>query len=286
MVPFPHQVKFANLAYSILKELGYVYIAGKPRCGKTYTSILICEKSDKINSVLVLTKKAAIPGWVKFIEGNTRLKHQYYVTNYEQIGTYDKLKLNAKDYDLVIIDESHNTGAFPKPSGRYKAIRKLCWDMPHIHLSGTAIVESPSSIYHQMFISKFTPFKHKNFYAFHKEFGEPYYIKAAGREINQDDEVKMLSTAVKKRKDSIEQFRNAGREELALKEEKELGILLNYLPKQLGEDEITFEVRRIASEIGAKSKEDFPKLMPLVMKELKGKVDGKLVKSVVENFLR
>ena len=107
----------------------------------------------------------------------------------------------------------------------------------------------------------------------------------AGREINQDDEVKMLSTAVKKRKDSIEQFRNAGREELALKEERELGILLSYLPKQLGEEEIASEVKKIASEIGAKSKEDFPKLMPLVMKELKGKADGKLVKSVVEKFL-
>ena len=107
----------------------------------------------------------------------------------------------------------------------------------------------------------------------------------AGREINQDDEVKMLSTAVKKRKDSIEQFRHAGREELALKEERELGILLSYLPKQLGEEEIASEVKKIASEIGAKSKEDFPKLMPLVMKELKGKADGKLVKSVVEKFL-
>lgn len=106
-----------------------------------------------------------------------------------------------------------------------------------------------------------------------------------GRGLNQDDEVKMLSTAVKKRKDSIEQFRNAGREELALKEERELGILLNYLPQQLGEDEITSEVKRIAAEIGANTKEDFPKLMPLVMKELKGKADGKLVKSVVEKFL-
>ena len=107
----------------------------------------------------------------------------------------------------------------------------------------------------------------------------------AGRELNQDDEVKMLSTAAKKRKDSIEQFRNAGREELALKEEKELGILLNYLPKQLTEDEITSEVKRIAAEVGAASKEDFPKLMPMLMKELKGKADGKLVKSIVENFL-
>jgi len=106
-----------------------------------------------------------------------------------------------------------------------------------------------------------------------------------GREINQDDEVKMLSTAVKKRKDSIEQFRNAGREELALKEERELGILLDYLPKQLSEDEITSEVKRIASEVGAKSKVDFPRLMPMVMKELKGRADGKLVKSIVEKFL-
>ena len=107
----------------------------------------------------------------------------------------------------------------------------------------------------------------------------------AGRELNQEDEIRMLSTAAKKRKDSIEQFRNGGREELAVKEERELEILLNYLPKQLSEDEITSEVKRIASEIGAKSKEDFPKLMPLVMKELKGKADGKLVKSIVEKFL-
>ena len=107
----------------------------------------------------------------------------------------------------------------------------------------------------------------------------------ADRELNHDDEVKMLSTAVKKRKDSIEQFRNAGREELALKEEKELEILLEYLPKQLNEDEITLEIKRFATEIGAKSKEDFPKLMPLVMKELKGKADGKLVKTIVEKLL-
>jgi len=106
-----------------------------------------------------------------------------------------------------------------------------------------------------------------------------------GRELNQDDEIKMLSTAAKKRKDSIEQFRNGGREELALKEEKELGILLKYLPQQLNEVELTSEIKRIADEIGAKSKEDFPKLMPTVMKELKGRADGKLVKSIVEKFL-
>lgn len=107
----------------------------------------------------------------------------------------------------------------------------------------------------------------------------------SGKDLTPDDEVKMVSTAVKKRKDSIEQFRNAGREELALKEEKELEILLAYLPKQLSEEEIADKIKLLAAEVGAKTKEDFPKLMPLVMKELKGKADGKLVKTLVEKFL-
>jgi len=107
----------------------------------------------------------------------------------------------------------------------------------------------------------------------------------AGRELNADDELKMLTTAAKKRKDSIEQFRNAGREELAKKEEAELEILQDYLPKQLSEDEIINEIKTIAVSLGAKSKEDFPKLMPPVMKSLKGKADGKFVKSAVEKYL-
>lgn len=107
----------------------------------------------------------------------------------------------------------------------------------------------------------------------------------AAKELTPDDELKMLTTAAKKRKDSIEQFRNASRTELADTEEAELKILMDYLPKQMDETEIRNEIIRLANEIGAKSKADFPKLMPLVMKELKGKADGKVVKSIVENFL-
>ena len=107
----------------------------------------------------------------------------------------------------------------------------------------------------------------------------------AAKELTPEDELKMLTTAAKKRKDSIEQFRNAGRTELADTEEAELKILMDYLPKQMDEEEIKNEIIRLANQIGAKSKADFPKLMPLVMKELKGKADGKIVKSIVENFL-
>ncbi len=107
----------------------------------------------------------------------------------------------------------------------------------------------------------------------------------AGRELNADEEIKMLSTAAKKRKDSIEQFRNAGREELAKKEESELEILQNYLPKQLSREEIFKEIKNIADRLGTKNKEDFPKLMPQAMMALKGKADGKLVKSIVGDIL-
>lgn len=107
----------------------------------------------------------------------------------------------------------------------------------------------------------------------------------ADKLLTPEDEIKILSTAAKKRKDSIEQFRNAGRIELADQEESELKVLMDYLPKQLDEEEIGSLIKKIAEQIEAKSKEDFAKLMPAVMKELKGKADGKLVKTLVEKFL-
>ncbi len=106
-----------------------------------------------------------------------------------------------------------------------------------------------------------------------------------GKELNAEEEIKLLSSAANKRKDAIEQYRLAKREDLAAKEEKELNIIQEYLPKQLTEEEIREEIKKVAESIGAKSKEDFSKLMPQVMKLLKGKADGKVVKSAVENFL-
>jgi uncharacterized protein YqeY len=106
-----------------------------------------------------------------------------------------------------------------------------------------------------------------------------------GKELAAEDELKMLLSAAKKRKESIEQFRNAGRIELAEKEEAELKIIEEFLPKQLSADEATNEINKIASEIGAVTKEDFPKLMTAAVKALKGKADGKLIKEIVEKIL-
>jgi uncharacterized protein YqeY len=107
----------------------------------------------------------------------------------------------------------------------------------------------------------------------------------SNKELMPEDEIKLLTTAAKKRKESIEQFRNANRIELAEKEEAELKIIEEFLPKQLTHEEIFAEVKKIAEEIGAKFKEDFPKLMPVAAKNLKGKADGKVIKEIVEKLL-
>lgn len=105
------------------------------------------------------------------------------------------------------------------------------------------------------------------------------------KELTTEGEINLLSGAAKKRKESIEQYKNAGRTDLAEKEERELQILQEYLPKQLSAEEVLEEVKKLAEEIGASSKADFPKLMPKAIQKLKGQADGKTVKESVEKVL-
>ncbi|MFZ1289683.1 MAG: GatB/YqeY domain-containing protein [Melioribacteraceae bacterium] len=105
------------------------------------------------------------------------------------------------------------------------------------------------------------------------------------KELSSEDEIKMLSSAAKKRRDSIEQYSNAGRTDLAEKESQELEIIQSYLPKQLSSEEILIKIKEIANEIGAVSKADFGKLMPAAMKNLKGLADGNEIRKIVESFL-
>ena len=107
----------------------------------------------------------------------------------------------------------------------------------------------------------------------------------ANRELTPEEEMSLITSAAKKRKDSIEQYKNAGRTDLSEIEEKELEILGKYLPKQLSDAELEEEIRKLAVEIGASTKADFPKLMPLSAKTFKGKADGRKVKEIVDKVL-
>ncbi len=105
------------------------------------------------------------------------------------------------------------------------------------------------------------------------------------KEFNEEEEIKLLSSAAKKRREAIEEYNKAGRKDLTSIEEEELKVILSYLPKQLTEEEILSEVKALAEEIGASGKADFPKLMQASIKKLKGQAEGKAIKAAVEKLL-
>jgi len=107
----------------------------------------------------------------------------------------------------------------------------------------------------------------------------------SGKKLNEEEEIKLLSSAAKKRKEAMEEYIKAGRNDLASIEETELNIIKTYLPKQLTPEEILQRIKLLADQIGATTKADFPKLMPLAIKELKGLADGKVIKETIEKFL-
>jgi hypothetical protein len=107
-------------------------------------------------------------------------------------------------------------------------------------------------------------------------------LRGEGKQVTPDDEVATLNSAAKKRRESIEQFQAAGRMELVEQETAELKIIQEYLPKQLGEDEVKSVIEQIVMATGASSPSDFGKVMPQVMKQLKGKADGRMIQELVK----
>ena len=105
------------------------------------------------------------------------------------------------------------------------------------------------------------------------------------KDISDEEVLKVIKTLVKQWKESAQIFLKAGREELAEKENLEISILEKYLPKMISDDEIRVLVEGIVKEIGAKDLSDIGKVMPLVMKRGKGKVDGKLANDILKELL-
>ncbi len=101
-----------------------------------------------------------------------------------------------------------------------------------------------------------------------------------------DEEVQaILMSSVKRAKESIEQFSKAGREDLVNKEKEEMLVVQEYLPKQLGEDELRKIVKAVIAEEGASGPKDTGKVMKSAMARLKGQADGKLVSKIVKELL-
>jgi len=107
----------------------------------------------------------------------------------------------------------------------------------------------------------------------------------AGYEATDEDVLSVIQKEVKQRRDSIEEFKKGGRQELVDKETKELEILQTYLPEQMSEDEIRKSVEETISQTGAKSIRDMGRVMGALMPKLKGKADASLVSKIVRENL-
>lgn len=184
MKPYDYQVVKAEQAYEVLKKHMIVYLAMQERTGKTLTAILVSEACSNVERVLVLTKKNAIKGWTDTL---AKFKHSktYTVTNYHQAN-----KQQAQ-FDLVILDESHNyISAFPKTGKLWADISKLTSELPIIYVSATPYAQGPQQLYHQFKLSSWSPWrKHINFYKWFQVYGKPYTREIAGIARPQYDRV-------------------------------------------------------------------------------------------------
>ena len=103
--------------------------------------------------------------------------------------------------------------------------------------------------------------------------------------VNDDEALAVIKRAVNQRKDSIEQFEKASRNDLVEPEKAELAILESYLPSMMSRDEIMAVAKAKMAELGVSNKTDTGKFTGTIMKELKGKADGADVKEVVDSLL-
>jgi uncharacterized protein YqeY len=104
------------------------------------------------------------------------------------------------------------------------------------------------------------------------------------QEASDEDILKIIAKEVKKVREAIEEYKDS-RPELAKEEEKELKILLSYLPRELTEDEIRSEIVKIVKEVNATGPKDFGIVMKTAVSRLQGKADGKIINKLVHQVL-
>lgn len=127
-----------------------------------------------------------------------------------------------------------------------------------------------------------------------KELEKRAKFSKIGSEANKLEELSRMSdeevmdvilSEAKKRKESIESYKKAGRDELAKKEKDELAILMEYLPEPMSEDEIKSEVKKAIEETGAKDIKEMGKVLGVLMPKVKGRADGQTVSRIVKDEL-
>jgi hypothetical protein len=175
-----YQEDIANRGADILGEHGFVYLTMEVRTGKTLTSLSMADLMF-VDRVLFITRKKAISSIEADYEALSP-KFELEIINYESLHKVEG------SFDLIICDEAHNMGAFPRATGRAKAVREMivrCGSPYVILLSGTPTPESYSQMYHQVYGIPMNPFrKYKNFYRFADDYVSVKQKVIGGRRMN------------------------------------------------------------------------------------------------------
>jgi len=162
-----YQIDLSKKAVEILRDKKIVYLNFSVRTGKTATALETCRLFGA-KKVLFLTKKKAI-GSIQNDYNDFGYTFDLTVINNESLS-----KVIGNDFDVVIQDEAHGMASFPKPSNKAKEFKARFSRIPLILLSGTMAAESYSQVYHQFYLSAYSPFSmYKNFYAWSKVFTQP-----------------------------------------------------------------------------------------------------------------
>lgn len=106
------------------------------------------------------------------------------------------------------------------------------------------------------------------------------------KELDDAGVIQVLSRQAQQRRDSIEAYRDADRQDLVDKEESELSVIMAYLPQQMTQEEITALVQQVVAEVGASGPEDMGKVMGAIMPQVRGKAEGREVNAIVQQTLR
>jgi len=110
-------------------------------------------------------------------------------------------------------------------------------------------------------------------------------IKLGKDTLTEDEDLTILSREVKQRKDSLQEFKSAGRDDLVKKMETEISIVQRYMPEQLSEGELSEIIQQTIQEVNATTKKDMGNVMSAVMPKVKGKADGSQIKDIVLKYL-
>ncbi len=107
----------------------------------------------------------------------------------------------------------------------------------------------------------------------------------AMRPLNEAEVMQVLSSLVKQRRDSIEQFAKGNRQDLVEKEEAELKVIQSFMPEQMSDEDVEALIKKAIAEVGATSVKDMGKVMKIIMPQITGKADGKAAGEKVKALL-